>query len=1043
MEEEIILEDTLKRRKLEIVYEIDKENVVAFMEILLLHGFPDSSVTLEQCLDSEDTVNSIQLYLKLYSKNSSQLSEIFSNAITHLVDIKKRMNLLGSKVTVSPTSCSSLSPMISVIKRYSNERASLRNINPIKWENVKKQQNIYGYTVLFPFVSISKPQLQILIKLINGVNNKEHVILESPTGTGKTAAILNGLLSWIYQPLIRSYLDISNHEQGEIETSPLGKIPRIIYLTRTHSQIRQVSAAISKSCFNVSPISLGSRRQLCIYTPSEKTQQHTSNISAHIYDQHKRYIDVKDIELIGYDDNDNMNLYGSPYRNVPNTPKNESINEMCKKVIRDVEQLKLKSRMDSTTCIGRQPISNTESECHICPFYYGLSCKNYSLKTVMRYIQEDSATWDIEDLKEFSANPNFSDIDVGCTCYKNPIHSKDSMVKKDVNNKIVFGDSDISIEKQFNYTNKLVGCPYFTAQALAKISDFVICPYASLLDPKTIAKGTDILMHVEEICDEPSKLDAKYCLELKGLINEKLKLSACNNGFFGNLENTILVFDEGHNLEKACLEMATIDFSIIHLEKIVKWFFEMRDHSNEIIKKWTSSPDENNWSLYSSIVAASTKIERIAIFFDVFVGALKDLIAKALKSTNQNKYTTQDSAETTILYSWDKYDAPNDATYGSLEFLEEFELDLPKAYYYFLTMEEIATFDKTLRKLGLTIIDKYKSDVCDLLTVLVLLCYKPEAFNASITLNNSRDTNFEIWLMDPSLIFDYFSVHSRSIIIASGTLTPIPAMVHSLGVDFEERSKNNILSTSNVLSLDQFAIYNLTNLALDQRDYVDALCTFNQLKDTQFLVNLGNCLANLLQVLPGGTMVFFTSRVTLNQCNRIWRDYAFRDIRTPGIQSNESIFCAIERFKTEIILEPSDAKTCLQLVESLNGKSKYVIFAVFRSHFSEGMNLSLTSIILIGMPFSAITSPYVQFMKRYHKARKSPYNWYIRDAFNAINQSIGRCIRNQNDRGVVILIDSRYQNYREHLSRWLHPHQAKQHRMAEIKLQLEKFDFNK
>ena len=47
--------------------------------------------------------------------------------------------------------------------------------------------------------------------------------------------------------------------------------------------------------------------------------------------------------------------------------------------------------------------------------------------------------------------------------------------------------------------------------------------------------------------------------------------------------------------------------------------------------------------------------------------------------------------------------------------------------------------------------------------------------------------------------------------------------------------------------------------------------------------------------------------------------------------------------------------------------------------------------------------------------------WYTQQAFRALNQAVGRCIRHRADWGAVVLVDSRFaeQRFRAPLPRWL------------------------
>eukprot|EP00804_Cyclotella_cryptica_P007195 CCRYP_009729-RA/>CCRYP_009729-RA protein AED:0.21 eAED:0.21 QI:131/1/1/1/0.87/0.77/9/1400/1710 len=129
---------------------------------------------------------------------------------------------------------------------------------------------IEGIKIGFPFPKIMKPQRQIMLHLIRALKNKKHVVLESPTGTGKSAAILCSVLAW-QRAHARA---VTNADGGEGAEG--GKV-RIIYCSRTHSQVTQMVASLKSTPYRPRMAILGSREKLCIHksirprTPNAET----------------------------------------------------------------------------------------------------------------------------------------------------------------------------------------------------------------------------------------------------------------------------------------------------------------------------------------------------------------------------------------------------------------------------------------------------------------------------------------------------------------------------------------------------------------------------------------------------------------------------------------------------------------------------------------------------------------------------------------------------------------------------------------------------
>ena len=97
--------------------------------------------------------------------------------------------------------------------------------------------------------------------------------------------------------------------------------------------------------------------------------------------------------------------------------------------------------------------------------------------------------------------------------------------------------------------------------------------------------------------------------------------------------------------------------------------------------------------------------------------------------------------------------------------------------------------------------------------------------------------------------------------------------------------------------------------------------------------------------------------------------------------------------------------------QSFSGGS-YVLFAVTSGSFSEGVDLpkeALEVVIVVGIPLGVPDLFTKGLMKYYErKFRKGQLYGYIAPAISKIIQAAGRCIRTDDDRGVVILMDKRF-----------------------------------
>ncbi|EQC32130.1 hypothetical protein SDRG_10326 [Saprolegnia diclina VS20] len=150
--------------------------------------------------------------------------------------------------------------------------------------------HIAGVPVSFPFTPYES-QLVYMEKVIMALETKQNALLESPTGTGKTLCLLCATLGWIAhrkKSLAKTsakkktekleYEDLPNDE-GDANEDDDDVLPKIIYSSRTHTQLKQVVKELKQTAYKPKVAILGSREHLCVHPEISKmrgTQQNHS-----------------------------------------------------------------------------------------------------------------------------------------------------------------------------------------------------------------------------------------------------------------------------------------------------------------------------------------------------------------------------------------------------------------------------------------------------------------------------------------------------------------------------------------------------------------------------------------------------------------------------------------------------------------------------------------------------------------------------------------------------------------------------------------------
>ena len=128
--------------------------------------------------------------------------------------------------------------------------------------------DVGGTCVNFPFTPYDI-QVDYMKKVLECLDNSHHGLLESPTGTGKTLSLLCSTLAWLEKnkasaQLAARYAQMSG-EPGTMEVPVIPVRHKVIYSSRTHSQLSQAVAELARTSYRYMKVAiLGSRDQLCV-----------------------------------------------------------------------------------------------------------------------------------------------------------------------------------------------------------------------------------------------------------------------------------------------------------------------------------------------------------------------------------------------------------------------------------------------------------------------------------------------------------------------------------------------------------------------------------------------------------------------------------------------------------------------------------------------------------------------------------------------------------------------------------------------------------
>jgi Fanconi anemia group J protein len=349
-------------------------------------------------------------------------------------------------------------------------------------------------------------------------------------------------------------------------------------------------------------------------------------------------------------------------------------------------------------------------------------------------------------------------------------------------------------------------CPYFAARVLADEAEFIIAPYNYVLDP---------------------------------VIRNSMKI---------NLNGAVVVIDEAHNLENACRDIASRNFREDEIVLVINELHSLLDSRTikDFVKDAFKRMHEKLRSLGNIIEANRHKLS-ISEFEkeqNVFKG--QDIL---------NLFDTLDCTPETysnimrdvkIIAEHVMESARNASPYMETQTQESQESQNGEQAKS-RKSDSLSQHSLSLLEGFSMVIDFIFSNNCQHLNDFRLVIQR-EAKN--VDSESKWDTYIGFWCMNPAVSFKNMAKGAHSIILTSGTLSPMNSFASELGVEFPHR-----LETAHIIPRSNIFVRAISH----GPNGVKLECTYKNTEVYKFQDDLGETLLSVFPNCPDGVLVFFPS----------------------------------------------------------------------------------------------------------------------------------------------------------------------------------------
>lgn len=286
---------------------------------------------------------------------------------------------------------------------------------------------------------------------------------------------------------------------------------------------------------------------------------------------------------------------------------------------------------------------------------------------------------------------------------------------------------------------------------------------------------------------------------------------------------------------------------------------------------------------------------------------------------------------------------------------------------------------------------------------------------------SENDLSLKYLLLDPSEDFKEIVEEAKCVILAGGTMEPVSEFTDFL-VPYLEKDKIHQFSCDHVIPDENLIVFPIGRYRNTEFEF-----SFQRRNNDFMITKLGESFCELLREIPAGCVAFFPSYSYLSQVLESWRKSGVYET----LDTVKKIFTESKDKSVDETL--SEFKQTIELDDNRKGA---FLLSVVGGKLSEGINFSddlARAVFMIGLPYpnafssdliakrEYIEQKYLTNGKTESYAKRKSQEFYENLCMKAVNQSVGRAIRNINDYATIYLFDSRYGNPRivNKLSQWV------------------------